>query len=413
MTTTLPPVGQPAGPGELVEPAYGRRSIADVLPAVARALGAGAALDGPDAPEGVPEGGLVLPDAPAYVVLLIDGLGARNLERHAHAAPFLAGLLADDPGATATAGVPSTTATSLTSIGTGLPPGAHGVVGYTSRIPGTDRLLNALRWDEAVDPREWQPHPTVFDRIRPEVDVSVVNSREFASSGLTAVAHRGAEYVGADKVGERIAAASALADGGRTHASSPSLTYLYEPDLDWTGHRHGVASSAWLQELTCVDAQAEQLRDALPERARLLVIADHGMVDSPPEARVDVDSGDRADAHLRDGVQLVGGEARFRHLYCRGGAVDDVVAAWRARLGERAEVITRDEAVERGWFGALEAGVRARVGDVLVAARGDLAVLASADFPIERRMVGMHGSLTETEMVVPLLLEPQTRPLVE
>lgn len=393
----MPPAPGPVDPGEFVLPAYGRRSVAEVLPAVAHALGAGAAV-GP-APED-----LALPDAPAYVLLLVDGLGARNLQRHADAAPFLARLQAADPDATATAGVPSTTATSLTSIGTGLPPGTHGVVGYTSRVPGTDRLLNALRWDEFVDPRQWQPHPTVFDRIRREVEVSVVNSREFATSGLTAVAHRGAEYVGADKVGERIAAAAALASGGRVRGSAPSLTYLYVPDLDWTGHRHGVASSAWLQELVAVDAQAEQLRDALPEQARLLVLADHGMVDSPAEARVDAASGAGADAGLRDGVQIVGGEARFRHLYCRRGAVDDVLATWRGVLGERAEVLTRDDAVGRGWFGPLDAGVRARVGDVLVAARGGLALLATADFPIERKMIGMHGSLTADEMLVPLLL---------
>lgn len=384
----------PGDPGGFLMPAYGRRSVADVLPAVAHALGAG------DAVGAVPLD-LRLPEAPAYVVLLVDGLGACQLREHAHAAPFLAGLLTADPRATATAAVPSTTATSLTSIGTGLPPGRHGVVGYTSRVPGTDRLLNALRWDAAVDPRQWQPHPTVFDRIRREVEVTVVNSREFAASGLTAAAHRGAEYVGADKVGERIAAAAALAT---RNGAGPSLTYLYESDLDWTGHRHGVDSAAWRQELRAVDGQAEQLRDALPAAARLLVIADHGMVDAPADGRIDVDSGAGAEAGLRDGVPLVGGEARFRHLYCRGGAVEDVVATWRGVLGERATVLTRDEAVAQGWFGPLDAGVRARVGDVVVAARGDLALLATEGFPYEDRLIGMHGSLTEAEMLVPLLV---------
>ena len=85
--------------------------------------------------------GLTLPDAPSYVVFLVDGLGARLLQRHADAAPFLSSLLDRDTG---TAGVPSTTATSLTSLGTGLVPGAHGLVGFTTRMPGTDKLLNAL-----------------------------------------------------------------------------------------------------------------------------------------------------------------------------------------------------------------------------------------------------------------------------
>lgn len=370
--------------GEFLEPAYGDRSLGDVVPAVAEALGVRL---------GEAHSGLTLPEASAYVVFLVDGLGARLLQRYAHAAPFLAGLLADQrPG---TAGVPSTTATSLTSLGTALTPGAHGLVGFTSRVPGTDRLLNALLWDKEVDPLEWQPHPTAFARLRElGACVTTVNKREFASTGLTVAAHRGAEYVGADKVGERIAAALA-ASRERT-----SLTYLYDGDLDWTGHKYGVASSQWLQQLSMIDAEAEQLREALPASVRLLVVADHGMVDSPPEARVDVDE----HPELRSGVTLVGGEARFRHLYCHRGAVDHVVAAWSEVLGDRADVMTRETAIGRGWFGPVSPSVLPRLGDVIVACHGDLAVLSTVDFPYEATLVGLHGSLTPEEMLIPILV---------
>lgn len=377
----------PTATDDFVEPAYGDRSLADVVPAVASALGVpGAAGPSPT--------GLVLPDAPAYVVFLVDGLGAELLRRYAHAAPYLSSLLeASTPG---TAGVPSTTATSLTSLGTGLTPGAHGLVGFTSRIPGTDRLLNALFWDKGVDPLEWQPHDTAFASLaKAGVAVANVNKREFAGSGLTVAAHRGAEYVGADRVGERIAAVVA------SSAQRPGLTYVYDADLDWTGHKFGVASTQWLQQLAMVDAEAEQMREALPSSVRLVVVADHGMVDSPQESRVDVD----ADPALRDGVRLVGGEARFRHLYCAGGAVDDVVATWREVLGERADVLTRAEAVARGWFGPLAPAVAPRVGDVVVACRGDLGIISTTDFPYENTLVGLHGSLTPAEMLIPILVD--------
>jgi hypothetical protein len=371
--------------GAFVEPAYHHRSLGDVVPAVAAALGT--PLD--SAPSG-----LVLPDAVGYVVFLIDGLGANLLQRYADYAPYLAELLAQQaPG---TAGVPSTTATSLTSLGTGLTPGSHGLVGFTSRVPGTNDLLNALLWDRDVDPLEWQPHETAFSRLRAKgVSTTVVNKREFAGSGLTVAAHRGADYVGADKVGERIAGA-VVASGQR-----PALTYLYDGDLDWTGHRHGVASTPWLQQLSMIDSEAEQLREALPISTRLLVVADHGMVDSPPDRRVDVDE----HHELRDGVALIGGEARFRHLYCRGGAVDDVVATWRGFLGDRAEVLTRSDVIERGWFGPVDPQVLPRLGDVVVACGDDTAVMSSRDFPYETTLVGLHGSLTPDEMMIPLLVD--------
>ncbi|MDP3890425.1 alkaline phosphatase family protein [Nocardioides sp.] len=370
-----------------VAPAYHERSLGDVVPAVAHALGV------PDDVVGPPPSRLVLPDAASYVIFLIDGLGSELLRRYAHAAPFLADLVHGQEAGTA--GVPSTTATSLTSLGTGLTPGVHGLVGFTSRVPGTDRLLNALMWDKDVDPVEWQPHATAFSRMAAAgVAMTAVNKRAFERSGLTIAGQRGADFVGADLIGERIAAVLAAS------ARGPALTYMYDADLDATGHRYGVASTQWLQQLAMIDAEAEQVREALPSSTRLLIVADHGMVDSPPESRIDVD--DHPD--LRSGVALLGGEARFRHLYCQRGAVDDVAAAWRGHLGERAEVLTRDEVLARGWFGTVDAGVLPRIGDVVVACRGDAAILSSEQFPYETQLVGLHGSLTTAEMLIPILV---------
>ena len=367
---------------DFVAPAYGGRTLGDVLPAVARALGVDV---------GFHDTALELPPARRYVVFLVDGLGHRLLEAHAEQAPFLHALLRE-PGL---AGVPSTTATSITSLGTALTPGQHGLVGYTSRVPGTDRLLNALMWDKQVDPLEWQPNETAFAQLRAAgVHARVVSKREFEGTGLTVCGFRGAEFVGVDRVGERIAGVVAAS------ADAPSVTYVYDGDLDWTGHRYGVDSPQWRAQLAAIDASIEQLREALDPGVRLLVIADHGMVDSPRDARIDVDE----HHDLRVGVRLFGGEARFRHLYCSGGAVDDVLATWREHLGDRATVLARDDAIERGWFGTVSQVVRPRLGDVVVAAHGDVAVVSTVDFPYENMLVGLHGSLTPVEMEIPILV---------
>jgi hypothetical protein len=175
---------------------------------------------------------------------------------------------------------------------------------------------------------------------------------------------------------------------------------MYDGDLDWTGHRYGVASTQWEQQLSMIDAAAEHLRDTLPPEVRVVVVADHGMVDSPAESRVDTDD----EPTLLDGVVLLGGEARLRHVYCRSGAVDDVVATWRGVLGERADVLTREEAVGRGWFGSVDPAVRPRLGDVVVASRGDHSVMSSTAFAYEATLVGLHGSLTSAEMLIPLIV---------
>jgi hypothetical protein len=124
------------------------------------------------------------------------------------------------------------------------------------------------------------------------------------------------------------------------------------------------------------------------------------MVDSTKASHIDID----AVPELRDGVTLLGGEARFRHVYCRGGAVEQVAATWREVLGGRATVLTRDEAISRGWFGTVDSNVRLRLGDVVAAAHGDWALMSSSDFPYEMTLIGLHGSLTSREMYIPILV---------
>jgi hypothetical protein len=376
-----------AGPPGTVLPRYGEASLTDVLPSVLGALGvAGEQND------------LGLPAARHYCVLLIDGLGWNALRAHQAQAPFLNSMA----GTAITSSVPSTTVTSLTSLGTGLVPGRHGLLGYTTRKPGTaTTLFNALKWDEHkdVDPVMYQPHPTTFERAaRAGVAVTVLGQRKFNMSGLTTAALRSPGFAIADSMGERVAlAASAAADSSR-----PALVYVYDGDLDFTGHQRGCRSAAWRHQLVLLDRFVEELYLALPHGAVLLVTADHGMVDIDAEQRIDVDQV----APLRDGVALVGGEARFRHVYVTDGAADDVLATWRSVLGGRATVLVRDDAIARGWFGAVEARVVDRIGDVVASIEGDCAVEYRSAFPIEAKLIGLHGALSADEMLVPLLTLP-------
>lgn len=362
-------------------PRYGEAALCDVLPSVLGALG----LPGE-------ENILGLPSSSRYCVLLVDALGWNLLQAHPAQAPFLSSLT----GRAITVGVPTTTAVSLTSLGTGLPPGRHGVVGYTSRVPGDRRrIFNALRWEPRLDPDAYQPHPSVIERAeRAGVATTVLGESKFRGSGLTQAGLRG-PFRTANTYGQRVAAACEAAGAGKR-----ALVYVYDGDLDYTGHQHGCRSAAWRHQLTMTDSFAEQLFDHLPAGTTLLVTGDHGMVDVDAERRIDVDDVPA----LREGVELVAGEARFRHVYTTDGAADDVVAAWRSVLQDRATVLSRDEAVAAGWFGAVEARVTERIGDVVVSVDGDCAVERRSVFPVEGKLRGLHGAMTDDELLVPLLV---------
>jgi len=375
-------------PGTVSIPRYGSASLADLVPSVLASLGTPAFT-----------GVLSLPPATAACILLIDGLGADLVRAHATDAPVLHAALTGAAGRDLTAGFPSTTAVSIGSIGTGLPPGAHGILGYQVAIPGTTRLMNSLRWDDEIDPLSWQPLPTAFERAAAAgTTVVEVAKREFEGGGLDRAVLRAPSFVGSDTFGE--IAAGALAQLGlAVNSRRPGLVYAYVSDLDWTGHGHGVGSLAWRLQLQLIDRLVEQLIDRLPAGSRLYVTADHGMVDVPPSSRVDV----YTQPALVEGVQLMGGEPRARYLYLREGALDDVLAAWRARLGGDAVVCTRDEAIDAGWFGPVTDRYRARIGDVVVAALADIAIIDSGRHPREARLLGHHGSVTAAEQLVPLV----------
>jgi hypothetical protein len=336
---------------------------------------------------------LQLPDAERVCLLLVDGLGWELLSAHPAAAPFLSELAMTS--APLTAGFPATTATSLGTLGTGRPPGQHGLLGYQVAIPGSGGLLNALRWDASIDPVSWQPGSTIFERAA-AASVAAFRAAPGAlrKSGLSVASMRGAQYLAADTLGALVSRSAAALAG-----ASPAMAMVYYGDLDATGHVLGCGSDAWQYQLAHVDKLAEQLAAAVPHGTVLYVTADHGMTDVPPADRVDVD----AQPELRDGLALLGGEPRARHLYCLPGAAGDVLRTWREVLGDRAWVASREQAIADGWFGPVDGAFEARIGDVVVAPSGPSAIVATRAEPRESALVGMHGSLTQADQLVPLL----------
>ncbi|MFE7799616.1 alkaline phosphatase family protein [Nocardia sp. NPDC057440] len=373
-----------------VAPRYGTGSLADLFPSLLAGLGV---------PGEVDRLGLGCA-ADRICVLLVDGLGAEALAANAEAAPFLSSLVP----AELAAGFPSTTATSLSSLGVGVPPGEHGIVGYLINVPGYDRLVNSLRWrlhgeGPKVDllreliPEQFQPSATVFERAAADgIAVTQVAPHYQAGSGLTRAVLRGCEFRPNVSTGDLVAG---VIDALR--ADDRTLVYAYHGDLDTTGHVRGPFSDAWLLELAHVDRLAATIAERLPPNAALVVTADHGMVEL--DARIDFDT----TPLLQDGVARLGGEPRARHVYTTGGADADVAATWQEFLGADFHVLPRADIIARGWFGpTVSPRVADRIGDLVVVAAGSRGIIRTGAEPLQAMLIGHHGSLTPAEMNVPL-----------
>jgi hypothetical protein len=358
-----------------VLPDYGGACIANIVPAL---------LDGSvPAPSWLPESAL---DASQVVLLVLDGLGWEQLQERRHLAPTLAAMA----GGRATSVTPTTTATALTSIATGLTPGEHGVVGY--RVAVDHQVLNVLRWTtpqgdarKRIDPHRFQPS-AAFCSQRP----AIVTKAEFATSGFS-----GAHLADVRFRGYRTPSTLVVEVARALRAGEP-FTYAYYDGIDKVAHEYGLGEH-YEAELRSADRLVADLLAELPRDAALIVTADHGQVDV----------GDRLVELHPDVAALVSfqsGEGRFRWLHARPGREAALAEAAAACHRDTAWVRSAAETIADGWWGP-EVGesTRQRLGDVALVAREPVSFVDAADTgPFE--LIGRHGSLTAAEMYVPLLV---------
>ncbi|CAD5998867.1 Type I phosphodiesterase / nucleotide pyrophosphatase [Agreia sp. COWG] len=360
--------------------------LADVLPSCL------AAIAGED-------NRLGLPQVTGAVVVLVDGLGVSSLRQRTGHARFLASVLTKKT--TLVSGFPTTTAAALASLTTGTAPGRHGLVGYTALVPESGRVANQLTgWAADMPSATWQRQPTVFELAEAAgISAHAIGPRRYASSGFTDAVLRGARYVAADSIAERFDAARAVLDDGRR-----SVSYVYVPELDMAAHALGWQSDRWTHLLEELDGAVAGFAPTLRRGEGMLLTADHGVIDVPATSQVLF--GDDP-AQMR-GVLHIAGDPRCLQLHLDPALTEaqrlDILEAWRATEGERAWVLSRNEAIEAGWFGAVDEAVRPRIGDIIVAAQKNIVYYdVRKENDPARRMIGQHGSWNADELIVPLL----------
>lgn len=324
-------------------------------------------------------------EADQVVVLVLDGLGWEQLQARRSLMPTLAAM----QGGRITTVCPTTTATALTSITTGLPPGEHGVIGYRMAV-GRD-VLNVLRWStHRGDARQAIPARSICDAEpfvaqRPPIVVRA----EFEHSGFS-----DAHLFGSRFVGYRMPSTMAIEVARLLRAGEP-FVYAYYDGIDKVAHERGFGPF-YDAELVAVDRLVADVIAALPSGAVLVVTADHGQVQV----------GDAIVTPHPDVLRLVhhqSGEGRFRWLHARQGATAELAAAAEAAHGDVAWVVTRERLLDEGWFGpVVSPPVQARLGDVALVTHADVSFDDPADsgpFQLQCR----HGSLTAAEVYVPVI----------
>ena len=304
---------------------------------------------------------------------------------------------------------PSSTAPAITSFATGEWPARHGVTGWWTHVPQIGAAAAVLpfvaRSDSlplaslGVTPDDVYLLPPLLRGV--ERDTLSVLPRQIADSAYSVYLSGGWPRQGYSSLAQAVDVVTARVDG----AAAPTYTFVYTSLIDAAGHRYGALHARTLEAVTEVNAQMERLAGSLRGVGRLVVSADHGLLDAPPSARRRLVPSNHVTGALRFPPS---GDARVLYLHVRGRSRVDDLDALRHRLGNRFMLVPIEEAEELELFGPgpISSAVRERMGDVIAISRGRDVVAYEPDgmtWPIMMEE-SQHSGLSPSEMLVPLVV---------
>ena len=324
----------------------------------------------------------LIPHKRNYVLVINDGLGARQLARPG------AGGLRRFQRAVLKAPFPTTTVVGLSSVATAMAPMQHGVIGFTQWIPALQRVVNMMFWEDLegnqvdCDPAGFLPTPNLWERLTAAgVNAVIVHpSRFLHDSPLSNMLYRGAQRHGYSSLAD-INPSTLLNDATRT------LVVVHLSPVVRAAHDHGQQSVEHRKALQRTSRVWKRLTGSIPPDTALIGTADHGHCDIPHNGRT------RLGTDLTQGMVYWG---EGRELMFRG-PTDQI-----RRIAEQTGALYVDPDRLREWLGggdpnpALEEFPTA----ALLAPPGTV-ILPPHFFPHE---IGHHGGVTPQELLIPLII---------
>ncbi len=316
-----------------------------------------------------------LPEAPTYVLVLFDGLGAAQLS-HPEAGAFARSL-----STTLTCGFPSTTSASLSTIATGLPPSQHGTIGHLVYRDDLGKVVNTLKWMDLTgqpvpfDYPNILPMPNLWERLREQgVEPITVQPGSFQGSPLSRALYRGARFETAWDWPDLIEATTVLArEPGR-------FIFTYVPFVDVAGHSFGLGSREFGEAMKVAAAIWEGIAAGVEPGVPVVGTSDHGLLAVAEEAKIRV----RGLENLR-----FAGDSRVLQVW--GERSGEVVDRFGGKAVDGLSLLGPDPT---------EATI-GRAPELWVHAPPDSGLYPPA---FDRRLHAYHGGLSPDEMEIPLLL---------
>lgn len=363
-----------------------------------------------------------MPLAPAYleslgkryqhvIVTLVDGLGLNLFETFLEQAPWK-NWLPDSLLAPLTSISPSTTATALTSLWSGVYPAEHGILGYELWLKEYGLIANMIQHSPTAfngdvgglqragfDPVRFLPVLRLGQHLSTGgVDVFALQPAAIARSGLSTMLLTGAEVVGYRNLSDLWVTLDQLLQ--RQRGKSTYAT-VYWSDVDELSHRFGPQDERVALEFETFSRTLQNFVSRLQKRARndtlLVMLADHGQIPTPSNPRFELQ---RYPDLLADLVMAPSGENRLPYFFLRPGCEDHAREFIQKIWPDEFLIVPSADALSAGLFGPGQpyARVPERLGDWVLIPQGDAYMWWA---PKENLLRGRHGGLSPQEMFVP------------
>lgn len=337
------------------------------------------------------------------VLLLLDGLGARQLHRF-----ILAGkgrkFLALHPWQKITTACPATTAAVITTLATGASPAEHAILGWHLNLPDLGMVGTILpfvtRTDTPIAPPEFDlekylalPAPIATIRGR-----RVLISQGDIPTSRTSMAQpwwtERRSFQNLDGMLRQL----------RNFARSPgrASAYAYWPDYDTHCHKHGPEGRIPAKHLAELDAFLARVERALAGTDTLLLVtADHGHMQTHTHINLSQIPG-----FYDTLATLPSGDSRMVQCFVRPSRVKEFLRLTRTPpLLGAAACVPLSEVLRSGILGPGKPhpALANRLGDyTLFAAPGHAFLYPSAQSGEKAPKFGTHGGLSLDELEVPL-----------
>lgn len=352
------------------------------------------------------------------VLFYIDGVSYDFVSARTHDIGFIGRMLRKGVVSPLTAGFPTTTASSCTSLNTGLTPMEHTLLEWELYYHETGALIYTLPFRAVTNKyskkaRDLEPSVlfsgnTVYSRLKNEdVKSYVLVNRNISKGAYSELVFEGSTIVPYSYITDCMIQLRKILE----RDDEPAYIYVYIESADSVGHTYGPDTEMYSAELESISRiirfeLLDKIDPVFADRIMILFTSDHGQLQIDPKKTAYLNAlhglWDTFEHHLGDHIPPVG-SPRDVFLHVSDDRVEEALSKLEAGLVDTAEVMFMEDAVRNGYFGPASPSERflTRAGNVLILPEESKTVWYRIKGQVPMHLRGLHGGMSREEMVVP------------